>query len=208
MKLMTLGLAGLLATGTLQTLRADDHRGAGLGAILGGVAGGIIGHQSDETGAGVAIGAVTGAVVGHVIDSSRNRTTVEYRSSPPARWDDCSPRRPVVVYRDPPCPPARRVVVYSPRPATPPPVVVVVKSEPATPPPAVIVTSTTSAYQKDDYGYVSADYLALMKPAELVLLRQRAYGTDAGDLAIFLTEREKGNLRARAASQVVIGEQT
>ena len=194
MKLMTLSLAGLLAAGTMQTLRADDHAGAGLGAIIGGVAGGIIGHQSDETAAGVALGAVAGAVVGHVVDSSRDRTVIEYRSGPGGRWDDRRPR-PVIIQREPP----RPVVIRAPRPATPP-VVIVVKSEPT---PVVIGADDCTT---DVHGYSSADYLALLKPAELGVLRQRAYGDGRVDLADYLTDLEKGNLRARAARQIVIGE--
>lgn len=190
MKLLTLGLAGLLATGTLQNVRAGE--GLGFGALLGGVAGGIIGHQSDEALAGAAIGVAAGAFAGHLYDHGRDRReTVVVREYPSSNYGH-SRRERVVIVRNPPPPPPRVVVVEScpPRPRT-----VVVTRGP----------EIGAECHTDAFGYTPADYLALLKPSELSLLHQRARVACDTDLTAYLTEREKTNLRARAARQVEIG---
>jgi hypothetical protein len=58
---------------------------------------------------------------------------------------------------------------------------------------------------RDAYGYTSAEYLSLVTPEEREILRERARGSQTVDLAVFLTDQEKANLRNRAASRAEIG---
>lgn len=59
------------------------------------------------------------------------------------------------------------------------------------------VASSTGAYDvRDAHGYTDADYLALLTTAEYDTLRSRAAGRSE-NLATFLTEQEKANLRYR-----------
>ncbi len=191
MKTITLGLAGLLALGTLQSVQARE--GLGFGAVLGGIAGGVIGHQSNEALAGAAVGVAAGALAGHLYDHGRERReTVVVQRYPETGYRNYRRER-VVVVQAPPPPPRRVVVVES---CPPPPVT------------TVVVTQTAEIggdCHTDVHGYAPADYLALLKPSELSLLRQRARGAYDTDLTAYLTEREKTNLRARAARQVEIG---
>lgn len=191
MKPITLGLAGLLALGPLQSVRAGE--GLGFGALLGGIAGGVIGHQSKEALAGAAVGVAAGAFAGHLYDHNRERRETVVVQRYPETGYHYSRRERVVVVQAPPPPPRRVVVVET------------------CPPPAVTTVVVTQAREigaechTDVHGYAPADYLALLKPSELALLRQRARGVYDTDLTAYLTEREKTNLRARAARQVEIG---
>lgn len=63
-----------------------------------------------------------------------------------------------------------------------------------------VARSSGSYETRDAYGYSDSDYLALLTPTEVDTLRSRAQGR-SGDLADFLTDQERSNLRARAASR-------
>jgi uncharacterized protein YcfJ len=63
------------------------------------------------------------------------------------------------------------------------------------------VASSTGSYEtRDSYGYTDNDYLAMLTPSEVDTLRARAQGR-SGDLADYLTDQERANLRARNASR-------
>lgn len=63
------------------------------------------------------------------------------------------------------------------------------------------VAGSTGTYEsRDSYGYTDNDYLALLTPSEVDTLRARAQGR-SGDLADYLTDQERANLRARNASR-------
>lgn len=198
MKTLSLALTGLLALGGMQAARAD----AGGGALAGALIGGIIGHQSHETGAGIAIGALAGAAIGDAADHNhyhRSHTVVTYRGGYYGRGYDswgCG-----VGYSYHPYYRPEPRVVYVPAPA--PREVVVVQSAPTVANASTVIGGEQGA---DESGYTSAQYLALLTPQEMDILRQRSYGKPNMDLTDFLTAQEKGNLRARAANQVVIGQ--
>lgn len=51
----------------------------------------------------------------------------------------------------------------------------------------------------DSYGYAPSDYLALMTPSEMDILRSRTSSRETDEMADHLTAEEKENLRRRAA---------
>ena len=59
---------------------------------------------------------------------------------------------------------------------------------------------------RDTYGFTSTDYLSVMTPAELDILRSRTTSRDTETLANYLTAEEKSNLRRRAAQMGHIAE--
>ena len=59
---------------------------------------------------------------------------------------------------------------------------------------------------RDTYGFSSSDYLAIMTPAEMDILRSRTTSRDTETLAEYLTSEEKANLRRRAAQTGRIAE--
>ncbi|HEX2100648.1 MAG TPA: YMGG-like glycine zipper-containing protein [Candidatus Synoicihabitans sp.] len=59
---------------------------------------------------------------------------------------------------------------------------------------------------RDTYGYSSNDYIAMMTPAEMDILRARTSSRDADTMASYLTSEEKSNLRRRAAETGRIAE--
>jgi uncharacterized membrane protein len=67
LKIIFLGLMGVLATSGCSTMGENTKRGAIGGAILGSIAGGVIGHQSGRGIEGAAIGAGVGALGGGLI---------------------------------------------------------------------------------------------------------------------------------------------
>lgn len=59
---------------------------------------------------------------------------------------------------------------------------------------------------QDSYGFTSSDYLAVMTPDEMDILRSRTSSRDTDTLASHLTSEEKSNLRRRAAQTGQIAE--
>lgn len=60
------------------------------------------------------------------------------------------------------------------------------------------VAGNTNTYAvRDSYGFADSDYLALLTSAEYETLRSRAQGS-GGNLAAYLTDQERANLRYRA----------
>lgn len=189
MKLLTLALVGISLAAVAPTTRAD----AGRGLLAGALVGGIIGHQSHETGAGIALGAVAGGLIGGALDRPsyhRERVVVRYDDYGYNGYRHCDDGyyRGGWGHRDHY---STRVVYVEPAPR-----VVYVEAPPA---PVVVVNAD------DAYGFTSNQYLALLKPEEMEILRQRSYGKPEMELAAFLTEKERANLRARSASQIEIG---
>jgi uncharacterized membrane protein len=60
--------------------------------------------------------------------------------------------------------------------------------------------------QSDTYGFAASDYIALMTPEEMDILRARTTSRDAQTMANHLTEEERANLRRRAAQQGTLAE--
>lgn len=58
---------------------------------------------------------------------------------------------------------------------------------------------TSASVARDTYGFTSTDYLSVMTPAEMDILRSRTTSRDTEALANYLTSEEKANLRRRAA---------
>lgn len=58
---------------------------------------------------------------------------------------------------------------------------------------------------RDSYGFTSQDYLSLVTSDEMAILRRRAEGSSTSDLALYLTDQERANLRARSNRQQEIG---
>ena len=59
---------------------------------------------------------------------------------------------------------------------------------------------------QDSYGYTPSDYLALMTPAEMDILRSRTSSRDTETMVDQLTSEEKQNLRRRAAQTGQVAE--
>jgi len=57
----------------------------------------------------------------------------------------------------------------------------------------------------DRYGFDGDRYLSLVTPEEMDVLRLRARGDAASHLSRFLTDKERENLRRRAAELTEIG---
>jgi hypothetical protein len=126
-------------------------------------------------------------------------------------WGGCGGRR-----SEPP----RRVSVATmspPPPAISPPAVVETPPPPpAEPPPPVAAAASPSSPGrrlpsdddpglKDQYGFNGDRYLSLLTPEEVDILRLRARGDLASHLSRFLSNKEKENLRRRAAELTEIG---
>jgi uncharacterized protein YcfJ len=60
-------------------------------------------------------------------------------------------------------------------------------------------------YSRDHYGFTSQDYLSMLTSEERDILRRRAQGSSTSDLAVFLSDQERANLRARSSRQQEIG---
>ncbi|HYC71720.1 MAG TPA: glycine zipper domain-containing protein [Opitutaceae bacterium] len=58
---------------------------------------------------------------------------------------------------------------------------------------------------RDRYGFTSGDYLTLMTDQEMRILQSRAPNTSGVDLANYLTDEERANLRRRAGNRAPIG---
>lgn len=58
---------------------------------------------------------------------------------------------------------------------------------------------------RDRFGFTNGDYLSLMTDEEMRILQNRAPNTAGMDLAQYLTEEERANLRRRAGNRAPIG---
>lgn len=58
---------------------------------------------------------------------------------------------------------------------------------------------------RDRYGFTSGDYLSLMTEEEMRILRNRAPSMGGTDLASYLTDQERENLRRRAGNRAPLG---
>lgn len=129
-----------------------------------------------------------------VRSSPGNTTVVQTRSVPRTG----SPQVPIAS------PPAE---VVTSEPTPPPP-----KSEPrrrpllpGQPVPVSPPTDPTDPSVADRYGFDGDRYLSLVTPEEMDVLRLRARGDAASHLSRFLTDKERENLRRRAAELTEIG---
>lgn len=58
---------------------------------------------------------------------------------------------------------------------------------------------------RDRYGFTNGDYLSLMTQQEMNILQSRAPNSGGTDLAHYLTEEERSNLRRRAGNNPPLG---
>lgn len=58
---------------------------------------------------------------------------------------------------------------------------------------------------RDRYGFSNGDYLALMTNEEMNILQSRAPSYSGTDLANYLTDEERANLRRRAGNRAPLG---
>jgi uncharacterized protein YcfJ len=58
---------------------------------------------------------------------------------------------------------------------------------------------------RDRYGFTNGDYLSLMTQEEMRILQNRAPSYGGTDLANYLTEEERSNLRRRAGNRAPLG---
>lgn len=58
---------------------------------------------------------------------------------------------------------------------------------------------------RDRYGFTNGDYLSMMTNEEMNILQSRAPNSGGTDLAHYLTEEERSNLRRRAGNRAPLG---